>query len=249
MHDDVTTGSSDGTFEAARRLDADDLAYVNRMTTLGQVVPNAAHEINNALQIVGGLVELVSSKDLPPDVKDKLAKIGGQTARAVEIVHHVVAYIRREGAGAGRTDVRRAAEGALTLRRYHLSRAGVHVHVTATGDGPFVVAADAHSTQQIVLNLIVNAEQALTGREAGELRVNVARTGSAVALSVTDNGRGMSPAVAGRAFDAFYTTHREHAGLGLTVVRALAQRFEGAVRLTSEPGQGTIVTVELPAAG
>ncbi|MFN8057728.1 MAG: hypothetical protein U0Q12_01080 [Vicinamibacterales bacterium] len=83
-------GELDGTFEAARRLDADDLAYVNRTgRRLARSCPTP-RTINNALQIVGGLVELVSSKDLPPDVKDKLAKIGGQTARSKS--HHVVVH-------------------------------------------------------------------------------------------------------------------------------------------------------------
>lgn len=240
--------SSDGhdALHVVRDFGIEELAYLNRMTVLGQVVPNVSHEINNALQIIGGLCELLATKDLPPDVKDKIAKIAGQHGRAVELVQQLVAFIRREGMGQSRVDVTKSAQQAIGLRRYHLSRAGIGASVTTTGDTPAVVGVDSHSMQQLVLNLVANAEQALAGKENGTIALAVGRDDATVVLTVTDNGRGMTEMVRARAFEPFFTTHRERAGLGLTVTKAVVERLGGSVHLSSEPGGGAAVTLRLP---
>lgn len=247
MIDESTqTGGSEGV-AVAHSFDPEVLAYLNRMTSLGLVVPNAAHEVNNTLQIVGGLVELLAAKDLPQDVLDKLAKIQGQTGRAVELVQQMVSFIRRDGLPIAKSDMCRAVDGALALRRYHLSRSGVQVHVDADGEGPFVVSLDPHTLQQVLLNLIVNAEQALLGCDTRAIRVAIGREGNVVRLAVSDSGCGMSAEVASRAFDPFFTTRREHAGLGLTVVRVAVVQRGGHVRLESALGGGTTVRLAVPA--
>jgi two-component system C4-dicarboxylate transport sensor histidine kinase DctB len=245
MSEQPDTGAPDRALAVAKTFDPDNLAYVNRMTSLGLVVPSVAHEINNTLQIIGALVELLSAKDLPSDVRDKLAKIGGQTSRAVELMHQLVAFVRRDGPGGARGDLQKAVDAALALRRYHLARAGIDVR-TSVPAGQTVVAADPQAVEQLVLNLVVNAEQALTGRAEREIRIEIARDNGRATLVVRDNGRGLAPDQVLRAFEPFFTTHRERAGLGLTVARAIASRYDGSVTLTSEPGRGTTVEVSLP---
>ncbi len=240
---------SDGGQDAVhvvRDFGLEELGYLNRMTVLGQIVPNASHEINNALQIIGGLCELLATKDLPADAKDKIAKIAGQQARAVELVQQVVGFIRRDGLGQSRVDVGRSAQQAIALRRYHLSRANIQTSLTVADDAPAIVGVDSHSMQLMILNLIANAEQALTGREGGAIVLDVSRQGGRVTLKVADNGRGMTEMVRSRAFEPFFTTHRERAGLGLTVTKAVVERFDGTIELTSESGTGATVIVSLP---
>lgn len=241
--------SSDGheTLHVVRDFGTEELAYLNRMTVLGQVVPNVSHEINNALQIIGGLCELLTTKDLPPDVKDKIGKIAGQHGRAVEQVQQLVGFIRREGMGQSRVDVTKSVQSALGLRRYHLSRAGITASVTSASETPAIVNVDSHSMQQLVLNLVANAEQALAGKDGATIGLAVARDDATVVLTVTDNGRGMTEMVRARAFEPFFTTHRERAGLGLTVTKAIVERMSGSVHLSSEPGGGAAVTIRLPA--
>lgn len=240
---------SDGhdALHVVRDFGLEELAYLNRMTVLGQVVPNVAHEINNALQIIGGLCELLATKDLPADARDKIGKIAGQNGRAVELVQQVVGFVRREGLGQSRVDVGRSAQHAIGLRRYHLSRAGIQTVVSAPTDAAAIVGVDSHSMQQVVLNLIANAEQALTGREGGQIALDLVRDGATVMLTVTDNGRGMTEMVRGRAFEPFFTTHRERAGLGLTVVKAIVERHGGSVAVSSDAGAGASVVLRLPA--
>lgn len=245
--DHTMTGDRQDALHVVRDFGAEELAYINRMTVLGQVVPNVSHEINNALQIIGGLCELLATKDLPADAKDKIGKIAAQNGRAVELVQQVVGFIRREGLGQSRVDVTRAVQQALAMRRYHLSRAGVQTSVTGPSEGPAIVGVDSHSMQQVMLNLIANAEQALSGREGAQLSIGVSRTGDGVDVVVTDNGRGLTDMVRSRAFEPFFTTHRERAGLGLTVVKAIIERFEGRVELGAAPNGGAQVSIHLPA--
>ncbi|MBL8142616.1 MAG: hypothetical protein JNM38_15965, partial [Acidobacteria bacterium] len=86
-------------------MSLDELAFLNRMTTTGMVLPNVAHELNNALQVVGGLVEMLSARgDLPADVLDKVGRIGAQAAKSAAMVRELVAFSRRDQAGVGLVD-------------------------------------------------------------------------------------------------------------------------------------------------
>jgi C4-dicarboxylate-specific signal transduction histidine kinase len=233
---------------AGRVLTSEDLAYLNRMTTVGQVLPNVAHEINNALQVVGGLVEMLSLKpELAPDVRDKIARIGVQAGRTAEMLRELVAFARREYGGVRHVGVNRLIDRALALRRYHLARARIVVEVTGAPPDTIVVRADAHHLEQVLVNLVMNAEASLAGRHDGRIEIAVRDEGPRVSVTVTDNGHGMVPAVAGAATAPFFTTRDGAAGLGLTVARLLVEADGGVLTVAALEG-GTSVTIVLPAA-
>lgn len=235
---------------AERELTFDDLTYLNRMTTVGQVLPNVAHELNNGFQVIGGLVEMLASRgDLPPDVVDKVGRIGAQVARATGLVQEIVAFARRDGAGIGLVDLAKVIDRTLAMRRYHLARARIAVHVEAGRPGESFVRADGPHLQQLLLNLLVNAEQSLGGREAPAISVRVNGDEGWVELAVTDNGAGMEGPLCDLARQPFFTTRGGGAaGLGLSVAVALAEHEGGRLTLDSQPGHGTTVKLRLPRA-
>lgn len=233
---------------AGRALTLEDLAYLNRMTTVGQVLPNVAHEINNALQVVGGLVEMLSLKtELPTDVRDKIGRIGTQAGRTADMLRELVAFARREYGGVGNVDLARTVERALSLRRYHLARARIAVEVNAGTPGAALVRADGHHLEQVLVNLVMNAEASLAGRADGRIRVEVDAKETEARLTVADNGGGMDEAVADSATAAFFTTRPCAAGLGLTVARLLVEADGGHLSVASGR-EGTVVTLVLPRA-
>jgi two-component system C4-dicarboxylate transport sensor histidine kinase DctB len=230
-----------------RPFAAEDLAQLNRMSVVALVLPNVAHEVNNALQVVCGLVEMVAARaDLPPDAVDKLSRIGAQAGRASSLIRELVAFSRRDHAAVSLADVRKVVDAALALRRYHLARDRVSVVVEAPADGACLVRADAHYLQQVLVNLIVNAEQALRGREGPAVRVAVIALPSSIDVLVEDNGGGMDGEVSRRAGDLFFSTRQPPAlGLGLAVSGALTAAQGGSLTVEPVPG-GTRARVSLP---
>lgn len=225
------------------------LARLNRLATTARFVAGLAHELNNSLQVVSGLVELLADRpDLPPDVLLRLQKIGAQTDRASAAIRHVLGFTREAQAGPARIDLAALADQAIALRHYALDRAGISVTVEAPR-APVTAQGDPRQLLQLVLNLVVNAEEALAGQPERILRLAVGREGSLVRLVVEDSGPGVSSELGERIFEPFVTTRdNERAlGLGLTVGRATAAACGGSLRLAKR-GAGATFVLELPAA-
>jgi C4-dicarboxylate-specific signal transduction histidine kinase len=235
---DMPQGGEAGGGSGERPLQLEDLVYINRMTTVGHVLPAVAHELNNALQVIGGLVELLGMKgDLPPDVRDKVQKIGTQSNRSAGMMREFVAFARRDETSS-RIDMQRALEHALSMRRYHLSRARIDVAVDAPAE-PLAIRADSHAVLQVLLNLIINAEEALHAVPQGqrELRASVSAEGEMVVCTIRDNGPGFVDATKAHASRPFFSTKTQGAaGLGLTVSEALVTLDKGVLRVAEGPG-------------
>jgi C4-dicarboxylate-specific signal transduction histidine kinase len=233
-----TPGGESAGGSGERPLQLEDLVYINRMTTVGHVLPAVAHELNNALQVIGGLVELLGMKgELPADVRDKVQKIGAQSNRSAGMMREFVAFARRDETST-RIDVQKAIEHALGLRRYHLSRARIDVVVDAPTE-PLTIRADSHAVLQVLLNLIINAEEALHAMPQGqrELRFSVSSDAETVACTIRDSGPGFVDATKAHAGKPFYSTKTQGAaGLGLTVSEALVALDKGALRVAEGPG-------------
>jgi C4-dicarboxylate-specific signal transduction histidine kinase len=232
-----------------RRFELDALAQLNRMNMLGLVLPNVAHEVNNALQVVSGLVEMVSSRpELPRDVADKLTRMGAQAGRASSLIRELVAFARRDQAGVVMVDVRRVVEAALAMRRYHLARDRVAVKVVLP-EQACLARLDGHYLQQVLINIIANAEEALKGKEDRALTLSASSDDTEVLVVVEDNAGGLTGDAALRAGEPFFSTNSGQAlGLGLAVSRALVERQGGTLTLVPTAG-GTQVRITLPVSG
>jgi C4-dicarboxylate-specific signal transduction histidine kinase len=231
-----------------RPLTLEDLVYINRMTTVGHVLPSVAHELNNSLQVIGGLVELLTMRaELGREVQDKINKIGQQAARSAGMLREFVAFARRDDA-VSRVDVAKALERALSLRRYHLARARIEaVMVDPQPLGPLVISADSQHVVQVLLNVLINAEESLAGQERRELRIQLLDLPSTVRCQVEDSGPGFSDVARRLLRKPFASTKsRGTAGLGLAVAGALMEKDRG--RLEVLDGPGGRVRVEWPKA-
>jgi signal transduction histidine kinase len=249
MTDDLDRGPGHPLAGAAGcRLTTDDLVYLNRMTVTGLVLPNVAHEVNNALQVVSGLVEMVAARpDLPAEAAEKLSRIGAQAGRASTMLRDLVEFSRRDNGGVTLVDLRKVVEAALAMRRYHLSRQRVAIDVDALPAGPSLARADGHCLQQALVNLIVNAEQALQGSDKPALRIAIEVEGSEAAISVEDNGPGLPNGQEARVGEAFFTTRRARTlGLGLAVARVLIEQQGGRLEIRSRPGGGVRARMGVP---
>lgn len=228
-------------------LSFDDHLTLNRLATAARLMSGATHEVNNALQVISGTVELLlASPDVPEALLQSLERIHAQSARAAAAMLGVAALSRPAPDGPKTLDLRDVVARATALRRYAIGRAGLTVSLEAAPE-PLMVRGNAAQLLQAVVNLIENAEQALSGRPAGRIEVSAALDGTAVRVLVADNGPGVASDVAERVFDPFVTTRPrpDSVGLGLPVARAIAGAHGGS--LVAEPcAQGATFALRLP---
>lgn len=216
----------------ARDLSAGELVFANRLITLELVLPNVTHEINNALQVIGGLGEIIATKPgISEDVGQKLQRIHGQAVRCSTLLRELMNYARRDEASPT-TDVARSIDRALNLRRYHLARARISMHVEPTSEGTANARMDSQHFEQVVVNLVLNAEQAMAGRGDPVIRIAYGREGDTIVLTVADSGPGIDLTREDEYFRPFMTTRPGAVGLGLTAARTLMQVNGGSLRFT-----------------
>jgi C4-dicarboxylate-specific signal transduction histidine kinase len=227
----------------ARDLGAGDFVFANRLITLELVLPNITHEINNALQVIGGLGEIIATRPgISDDVAQKLQRIHGQAVRCSGLLRELLNYARRDEASPT-TDVARSIDRALNLRRYHLARARVTVHVDPLDDDHASARIDSQYFEQILVNLVLNAEQSIAGRPEPTVRIAYGREGDTLVLTVRDSGPGIDPLREEEYFQPYMTTRQGAIGLGLTAARALVQTVGGSLRFI-EP---SVVEMRVPA--
>ena len=232
-------------------LTPEQLRQINRLALEARFVSGMAHELNNSMQVMSGLVELlVDRPDLPDEVRSRLQKIGGQIDRASAVVRQVLTYTRDEGRAPGLLDMGALVDRAIGLRRYRLGRAGVEVLWDREAVRGCFVRGDDRQLQQVVLNLLVNAEEAMTGAAERRLRVSVEPAPPNVRVAVSDTGPGVPPELRVRIFEPFFSTRLSdrNVGLGLTASANIAAAHEGRLSL-EERGTGATFVLELPAAG
>lgn len=230
-------------------LDPDTLIALNRMAIVAQSVFGAAHDVNNALQIIGGSADILAQR--PDDTAATLRavqRVRAQTDRAAEVLRVLMDFARAGQAVESRFSLRQIAVQALTLRAHAIRRAGL----TTVFDAETVVEATVRGQRdqllQATLNLVMNAEQALAERAGEPITVTLAAVPERVELSVMDRGAGIQADVAGRLFTPFAVSRAsERPGLGLAVTQLIARRYGGDVTIETGPA-GTRATLSLPAA-
>jgi two-component system C4-dicarboxylate transport sensor histidine kinase DctB len=228
-------------------LPPEHLMTLNRLATIARLVAGAAHEVNNALQVIGGSVELLQNRtDLPDSVQKTLTRIGNQAARAAGAMTGVVALARAQPDGVYQVDLCDVARRAVEMRQYSIGRADLSVALDVPA-GPQHVQGHRLHLLQVALNLIQNAEQALAPSRKGSIRVSVVDEGDHAVLRVVDDGPGVPAADAETIFQPFVTSRPrpESTGLGLPVAREIAEAHRGSLML--EPvAQGASFRLRLP---
>lgn len=210
----------------------DTLVSLNRSVTAAHLLSGTVHEVNNALQVISGTVEILSGRaDLPPHVEQALERLRAQSHRAAVALSSVLMFTRSQREGQSPVNLREVAEHSIALRQFAVRRARLNIVLDADAGLPLLVLGNRGDLQQALLNLLINAEQALA-HSGGSIHVGLAREQDTVILRVSDDGPGLSLESA-RAFEAFRSTKpaADAAGLGLWATRTLVERHGGTIDL------------------
>ena len=227
-----------------------DLITLNRASVTARLLSGVTHEVNNALQVIGGMAELLQQTDtLPQSVVAGLQRIASQNARAASAIQQMMVFSRQKVDVAGRVNLREIANQSAALRSYAIARARLSIAVDASPTGRFLVQGSTVLLQLAVLNLIINAEQALAGQKGGAIRVTLQESPADVVLRVADNGPGIGGAAREELFESFFTTRSrdEASGLGLFVTRLVAEQHGGTLTLDPQD-TGATFALRVPAA-
>lgn len=226
------------------------LLQAEKMAALGQTISGVAHELNNPLATILSWSERLSERPLDEATKRGIDVILGEAERAARIVKNLLTFARKRQSTRHLIDINHVVRETLALRSYEQHVSNIVV-IEALAGGLPQVFADAHQIQQVLLNLIINAEHAmLTANGRGSLVVrswhDIDR--EAVCIEINDDGPGVPQEVKGKIFDPFFTTKEvgKGTGLGLTVAYAIIQEHGGRIRVESHPGDGASFFVELP---
>jgi PAS domain S-box-containing protein len=242
---------------AERERTEAELLQARKMEAIGQLVSGLAHDFNNLLAAILGNLELLEMR-LPDHNLLKLVQAAARSARhGAKLNEQMLAFSRKQHLTPKPVDLNELVLGAQDLLRRSLG--GTVEVATALAGDLWPAFVDPHQLELVILNLAINARDAMPagGRvvvetrnvRAGERNKPVELApGDYVMIAVADSGTGMSPEVLARACEPFFTTKElgKGSGLGLAQVYGLAQQSGGGIRITSNPGKGTIVAVYLP---
>jgi signal transduction histidine kinase len=231
-----------------RRAMADRLRQVEKMDTIGRLAGGLAHDFNNVLATIMAGASLLDESFVPEDPRRRdVRMLLDAAARGAAMARRLLALSRRQPAEPRPLDLNVSLDGLRPLLG-RLVGASVEVRFTLTPDLPRVLA-DPVEIEQVLLNLAVNAQQAMPG--GGRLGFGtrlVHRSDRRWAeLSVADNGVGMDDAARAHIFEPFFTTKGEGTGLGLATVYGIVSRSGGEIDVESAPGAGTTFRVRFPA--
>jgi PAS domain S-box-containing protein len=226
------------------------LVQAAKMSALGQLVSGVAHELNNPLSVIIGYGQLLLARELAPNVLRPVELMVAQGDRMAKIVRNLLFFARQRPPERTALDLQSVVEQTLTLRASQLAVSGIRVETDFARDLP-QITGDAQQLEQVFLNLLLNAEQAiLEARSQGRIliRTRAGGEGTTVCADVIDDGPGIPPEVLPRVFEPFFTTKvvGSGTGLGLSVSYGILEEHGGTLSVQSRPGE-TIFTVEMPA--
>ena len=236
------------TIEEERARLEEQLRHADRLATIGQLSAGVAHELNEPLAAILGFAQLCRKHEsLPPPAAADLDKIIGATLHARETVKKLMHFARPRPPVREQVNLKWVVQEGIPLLESRARKAGIEVRQRIAAELPEILA-DPNQIYQVMVNLVVNAIQAMpTG---GLLSLEAYTEGGCVVLAVEDQGVGMTAEVLQHIFDPFFTTKdvEEGTGLGLPVVHGIVISHGGTIRVRSEPGKGSRFEVHLPIA-
>ena len=221
-----------------------------RLAAVGQLVSGVAHEINNPLQAILGFAELLQMQaDVPESVKDDLRLIQKESARACGIIRNLALFARQQPGEAAPVMMADVIRSVAELRQRRLETEDIELYVEDTAARP--VKAVLTELQQVVLNFVVNAEQAImaSGRLPGRITLRAYDKDRRVVLEVEDTGPGIPPENEAKLFQPFFTTKPvgQGTGLGLSISYGIIDSLGGGIGYWRAPAGGSIFYFDLPA--
>src|SRR5213078_3987908 len=226
------------------------LIQSEKMSAIGQLVSGVAHELNNPLAGISAFAQLLlAEKRFPPDQRTAAETIYSEARRASRIVQNLLTFARQHKAEKVPTALNQVLDDTLELRGYELRVRGIDVRREYDESLPDTMA-DAHQLQQVFLNLITNAEQAMEKSDGHHHRLTVStrRATDAVRIEIEDTGGGIPPNLVERIFNPFFTTKPTGSGtgLGLSISLGIVREHEGKIWAENATQGGARFVIELP---
>jgi PAS domain S-box-containing protein len=230
-----------------------ELAHANRLATMGQLTASIAHEVNQpiAATVTNAQAALRWLARQPPDleeVRQALDRIVETGRRTGDVIDRVRALIKKTPPRKYHLDINDAVREVIELTRGEAIRSGVSMQMRLADELPFI-EGDRVQLQQVILNLIINAIEAMRGAGGGsrELLINTRKTEPGdVLLAVRDSGPGLDPAALDRLFDTFYTTKPNGLGLGLSICRSIIEAHGGRIWADANVPHGAVFQFTVP---
>jgi PAS domain S-box-containing protein len=234
-------------YEDLRRTQ-EQLLQSEKMSAVGQLIAGVAHELNNPLTAILGYAQLLESEGLNERAQDFVAKLFKQAQRTHRVVQNLLSFARQRKPERSEVDIRKVMEETLALRDYDLKVNNIAVEKDFCPE-PAVVVADPHQIEQVFLNIINNAVDAVleTGR-SGKLKIRVYAENGDVCAQFADDGPGIKDPK--RIFDPFYTTKNvgKGTGLGLSICYGIVKEHGGDITARNASEGGAVIDVRLPMA-
>jgi len=227
------------------------LQQAEKLAAMGQLVSGVAHEINNPAAIISGFAQTLLLDQLTPDQRDTVQMMYDEATRIGRITSNLLAFARAGSKERTLVELNEMVRRTFALRSYHLTTLNITVNLELDDANP-KAWANGSEVQQMLLNLLINAEQALTTLPAPGRRAITIRTMTAsedgVQLQVADTGPGIPADIQEKIFDPFFTTKPEGmgTGLGLSICYGIVHDHGGRIGVHSVPGHGATFTISLP---
>ncbi|TMA94280.1 MAG: PAS domain S-box protein [Deltaproteobacteria bacterium] len=221
-----------------------------KLAGLGTLAAGLAHELNNPIGIISSRAELMlletETRPLPEEVREDLRVIHRHAQRVARIAQGLLSFARHSSGAQGSVDLNRLVDETLLLVEKTVVKDGVTLKRALALDLP-PIWGDANALQQVIMNLLTNARDAVGS--GGEIAVETAATANGVRLIVRDTGRGIPPEILPKIFDPFFTTKAEGTGLGLSISYGIVRDHQGTVDVQSQPGEGTTFVLTFQSTG
>jgi hypothetical protein len=226
------------------RLHRTQMSRAEHLATLGELATGLAHEIRNPLAGIAGVIEIIG-RDLPSTspARSVVKDVRQEIARINHIVTDLLQTARPHPPKVHKSDLNTTVEHAVMLGRQQALAKSIEISLVKDPSLP-EVEHDSDQIHQLLLNLLLNALQAIDSD--GKIKVSVRQHGTAAVVEVSDNGRGIAPDHLPNIFRPFYTTKGDGTGLGLSLARRIVEDHHGRIDVTSGVGQGTTFAVVLP---
>ena len=226
------------------------LIQSEKLSAVGEFVAGVTHELNNPLTTVMGFSELLQKADVDPQHQRHLDMIFKSAQRCQKIVQSLLSFARRQQPERKPVPVNGLIDAVLEIVSYPLRTSNIEVVKKFASNLPMVLA-DTHQIQQVLLNIINNARQAMEAHQPrGQITITTQANDSNVRITIQDSGPGISPENLRRIFDPFFTTKEvgKGTGLGLSLCYGIIKEHGGTITPLSRPGEGATFIIELPIA-
>jgi len=232
--------------------------YQNKMASLGRLAAGVAHEINNPLAIMNekaGMIKDIIAMEADFPRKDKMQSLTDSILQSVDrcsrVTRRLLGFAKHIDVEIEEIDMEKLIEEVIGFLEHEARYKNVHIGIQAPEDADLTIKSDRGQLEQVFLNLLNNAMNALSEQDAdGKIKITLSRDNSkGVSVTVADNGPGIRRENLRHIFEPFYTTRKEGTGLGLSITYGIVDKLGGQIEVESEVGKGTSFTVTMPVQG